>query len=175
MNYYSNSHIAAEMIGLCLLKQAERFMDTRSAEGITSESAFKEWLTVAMSPQGITVIVEGGVARPEPGQSKIYPPIPASTALDLYVRVTKLKPVTPVTDLYELPQYIVVKFWRNFEETVKKMDTLESKHKLVDTVLGLDRAQDRIKNAFYWGETPEGHDYWNDIYDRIVAGEFLKK
>ncbi len=156
MNYYRNSHIAAEMIGLCLLKQAERFVaNTGAAEGITSESAFKEWLSVAMAAT--------------------THPIPTSVALDLYVKVTKLKPVTPITELYELPQHIVVKFWRNFEESVKKKDKLESKHKLVDTVLGLERAQDRIKNAFYWGETPEGFDYWNDIYDRIVGGEFLKK
>lgn len=155
MNYYRNSHIAAEMIGLCLLKQAERFMDTRSKVGVTSESTFKEWLSVAMAAT--------------------THPIPTSVALDLYVRVTKLKPVTPTTELYELPQHIVVKFWRNFEETTKKMDTLESKHNFVDTVLGLERAQDRIKLAFHWGETPEGFDFWNDIYDRIVAGEFFKK
>lgn len=156
MNYYKNRDIAAEMIGLCLIKQAERFVaNIGNAEGITSESTFKEWLILAMSAT--------------------THPIPTSVALDLYVRVTKLKPVTPITELYELPQHIVVKFWRNFEEAVKKLDTLESKHNFVDTVLGVESAQDRIRVAFSWCETPEGFDYWNDIYDRIVGGEFLKK
>lgn len=74
-----------------------------------------------------------------------------------------------VVDLYELPQEVVAKFWKNFENEARKITDLQEKHKFVDTVLDEPDALDRLKWAFVWDKSPERGDYWLSVALQIVA------
>jgi len=71
---------------------------------------------------------------------------------------------TPV-DLYSLPEEIVVRFWKNFENAVSQISNAKLKHEFVDNVLNEPCARERILKAFSWEDTPEGGNYWDSIYE----------
>jgi hypothetical protein len=71
---------------------------------------------------------------------------------------------TPV-DLYSLPEEIVVRFWKNFEDSVRTMQDTAKKHAFVDLVLNEPCARERIFSAFVWSYTPEGLEYWKSLYE----------
>jgi hypothetical protein len=73
--------------------------------------------------------------------------------------------------LCDLPQDILEKFWKNFENDVKKKDNVMDKLKFVDTVFNRPSASEIILNAFFWCDTPEGHEYWGTLVDSLNKSE----
>lgn len=145
MNYYRNSEIVFILLGENLMTSAEKFMDSRTPEGVTSEVEISDFLWTRMA--GTDVFKQD--------------------LFEAYARIKKLDPVKVPLDLYDLPQDVVVKFWKNFEAHVKGLSSTKSKHNLVNAVLDEPSAAERIMRAFDWSETPEGLDYWNQIHENI--------
>lgn len=71
---------------------------------------------------------------------------------------------TPV-DLYSLPEEIVVRFWKNFENAVREITNVKTKLGFVNLVIDEPCAMKRIRMAFDWEDSPEGREYWEKVYN----------
>lgn len=145
MNYYKNSEISFVLLGERLMTSAQSFMDSRTPDGVTSEVEISDFLWMLMASENASKV----------------------DLFEAFAKIKKLDPVERIVDLYDLPEEVVVKFWKNFEARVKGLSSTQSKHNLVNAVLDEPNAAERIMRAFNWAESPEGSSYWNEIYENI--------
>lgn len=153
MKNYGNSDVVGIMIGMHLDDLAQRFMEyAGDSDSAKSEDSIKFFISMAT-------------------RSTVNP-LPVSHALELYSLITKLEPFKYDTDLYDLPQEIVVKFWKNFENRVRTISNSEDKQRFICSVMDTSSTVNKILLAFHWDFTPEGPDYWSALCEDISRGVY---
>jgi hypothetical protein len=60
-------------------------------------------------------------------------------------------------------------YWATVYENLEKLEKIPAKQEKLgqEEIDGIKEACDLIQESFIWRNTPQGHDYWSDVWDNL--------